>query len=445
MQTSVFSQILYHSLRGEQMYGGTLSVDELIVPTEEVGPANGRGSIDGKYFDIGFNSPINSVRAKSIIVYPFVSSNFSSFIVKDNANRSLIEISQEDSAPGIKLYDVVGGVCAYISNGVASFTKALIGSNDLNEITQGVNFRAIGYSVMDFLKGQSANFDYTVTAQDFTVPSLTYGFAALGSRVEDELYPWYSNDMLPLDLSGTGRLTNTIVGELGKMGDSTTLSLTQWGYLASMQNVSTASSPIFVNVAATKFSGMIDPSPAGHTISDLEYFIKNYREYPEAAIAYTVGAGWSGTIQLRISVIGKLCTMVITPTLYQDSDPSNSPGLVYISSLAASNSARTEKLKIDFSNSKYSIIMANIGATTWKRPSFEFRGSTQINSNTTIAVNLCAAAPIASDPYLTIGLMGPTVGQETGGSYNCQPISWASSTGGQYLRFYPQTWTWFVA
>jgi hypothetical protein len=72
METSVFKDILNHSIGGDKIYGGsidwlnTLQVDNLIVPSSHSGSSNGFGSIDGAGFSIGNAVSIGSVAAEII-------------------------------------------------------------------------------------------------------------------------------------------------------------------------------------------------------------------------------------------------------------------------------------------------------------------------------------------------------------------------------------------
>ena len=329
MMTSVFREILYHSLNGDKVYGGELIVDRLIVPTPD-SAYYGTGSIDGPEYKIGYNRIIAYAGAESIVAKPSSPGGLSSIILVQNASGTpLLRLGQISSASYIELLDY--NVETRLTPTLSYFKqKVLIGSDSA---TVSGKLRVIGGSEFDSITvTSSANFPLiTPTAYDFQTASGTLNTAI--ENIQD--LKGIADPLEPLVLAGSGRLTYDIVTQLGKMpAGIIDISANEWTYLSTMQDVSTTGTPNFASVFANYFVadhatsevigfvGRIDPN-GGQAIPRLldEYSIKSYEEraeFPYTAWFYlSSGSGDSYVAKTEVGVkfvvVGKLCTMYIYP------------------------------------------------------------------------------------------------------------------------------------
>jgi len=323
--TSVFREILYHSLNADRIYGGELLIDRLVVPTPGSGYL-GTGSIDGPEYTIGYNKIIAYAGAESIVAKPSSPGGLSSIILVQNASGTpLLRLGQISSASYIELLDY--NVETRLTPTLSYFKqKVLIGSDSA---TVSGKLRVIGGSEFDSITvTSSANFPLiTPTAYDFQTASGTLNTAI--ENIQD--LKGIADPLEPLVLAGSGRLTYDIVTQLGKMpGGSIDISSSEWTYLSTMQNVSTTATVQFSECVCSHYSevqhsdldgygfwGAIDPNidvilPDGHLTT--HYKIQSYEERSDYTARLCLDVNDWADVHIKFVVVGKMCTFYLMPT-----------------------------------------------------------------------------------------------------------------------------------
>jgi hypothetical protein len=352
METSVFREILYHSLNADKIYGGELMIDRLILPTPDVAGFEGTGSIDGSNFQIGYYKPLAFISAQTVAVTPRIYTTYSSFIVRDASSNGLAVMGQSNGYAYLEIYDLLNALATpYIK---LAYDKSYF----INDVLIGTTtpdisrkLRVVGNGYIDILYSDTIYVD-NVYADNFTTMSGDFN-----------TYAGYVNSMyaqyLLTDAAGITRLNDFIVTQLARIATNPIdINASEWYNMSIMQDVSTTATPtlagaVFNNgtvagdntTGTLGYYGKIDPnSDYTHSVATIDhaYYLKNYEErvYTDAVMnfleIYT-------TVTIKFVVVGKLCTLHIYPN----------HNTTCIRCASAVGYPQTAYLFLDLSNVKY--------------------------------------------------------------------------------------------
>lgn len=155
MRTSVFREILDHSINGKKIYGGpidwvtSITADNLTVPSDNVPESGeGTGSINGSAFNIGQLVPINSISAQTVI---------SIGDILYNNGKSLIDLSEN--------YDTTKTQVDYlISRGLGSLTPFQCAQlANINNVISTPQWAKLG-TMQDVSSGAAVTFGAMIAA-----------------------------------------------------------------------------------------------------------------------------------------------------------------------------------------------------------------------------------------------------------------------------------------
>jgi hypothetical protein len=323
MKTSVFKDILDHSISGKKIYGGVidylegLTVDNLIVPSDSLA-YQGTGRIDGRDFLIGTFDPIGSIVGKVISIRPTSGEPSANLYVKNGDGLNLARIGQIDDSPYIELFGP-GDETKISFNMEKSFifNKLLIGGT--TEDVDGA-FRVVGGSRFDTIMAETMSvIDIQLSGDIYT----NIGTLRNTISLVNELYGWYGV-VNPIHIERLNEDGDDEVAQLANIND-TILSHQTWTYLGAVdQSLAKAADVQFKSIICTVtgtaflaangdvsarsglFKGGVDPN-LDFVSSSPETMIKKYQERTYS-VPYKIGNNWTGNVDIRFVVVGKLCT-----------------------------------------------------------------------------------------------------------------------------------------
>ena len=230
METSVFKDILDHSISGNKIYGGSiewldqLETDNLMVPSSHLGTNSGLGSINGHGFNIGNLEEIGFLSAAEI--------NSSGQIQGNSLYINGLGITSAGGFVGTSLYIYGNGISAAgIITGKSLVVNSLYGISlaglitgtglSLNSGTYGINSGgAINGASLNISTGAIICGAITSTGNFSTSGSVSCGTATLSGNLvlTDTPYSW--------GITHTGTITGKVLSIYGGFGISNTGALT---------------------------------------------------------------------------------------------------------------------------------------------------------------------------------------------------------------------------
>lgn len=291
METSVFKEILFHSINGSKIYDGTidwlegLETHSLIVRSS--GGYDGLGSIDGSAFNIGNNVPINfvgavtvntnSLTAGAILLsgdmeligdLDFGGNSLNDFYSNYVATKSVVDSMVADNINTIPSYAV-----AQLINLTAPWAISTTKWSYLNKMQnvasgENVTFGSITATTLNITSSFITALNAVITGKSFLVPDGTnnWGISDTGNI---KGYALNINDLASINNSGWGKfvylnindlasingngviaaksisISNGALGVIGTTGDISSQAIISaiYGYKTSTTSAATVQSP----------------------------------------------------------------------------------------------------------------------------------------------------------------------------------------------------------